>query len=85
MEMFRHVCVRAWGGSEEAEQAGDIYVFYSGEGGGVKSPDPWLACLWLEVTGKATMGVCVEIFWEMFCDVVPYLCVALGLAPFYPF
>lgn len=40
MEMFRHVCVRAWGGSEEAKQAGDIYVFYSGEGGGVKSPDP---------------------------------------------
>lgn len=26
--------------NKEAEQAGDIYVFYSGEGGGVKSPDP---------------------------------------------
>lgn len=40
MEMFRHVCVCRGGGSEEAERAGNIYVFYSGKGGGVKSPDP---------------------------------------------
>lgn len=39
MEMFRHMCV-CRGGSEEAERTGDIYVFYSGKGGGVKSPDP---------------------------------------------
>lgn len=39
------VCVSACAhgggvGSEEAERAGNIYVFYSGEGGGLKSPDP---------------------------------------------
>ena len=34
------VCACALGGVKKADRAGDIYVFYSGEGGGVKSPDP---------------------------------------------